>query len=321
MSKFISSLAELVTRRFAPVKLPPSLTANAQAKCALTYFTYASGSVHKGKQVPAFGFSRVGRTALPALPALFSLLGVTSLAGSFMGSVASAAFAAEVPPLSNVPALSAQATRLADMTDRVGPQTLRSLPEIGEVGLDGSVPNDAQNLTPLRTKRSGEIVLYVDSRMPEDVLLRLARSAERLGATVAVTGFPVKPRERNPAFRKETLEMSDVLKAEGLLPRDKFELGNAAALVKAGINVSVNPLPWEAIERSLNANRAPEDRVPLPMPALVAICGNALEVLPGAVDPVYGAARLAQRARDRGVRAYLHEHLREKGLSVHIAEP
>lgn len=321
MSKFISSLAELVTRRFAPVKLPPSLTANAQAKCALTYFTYASGSVHKGKQVPAFGFSRVGRTALPALPALFSLLGVTSLAGSFMGSVASAAFAAEVPPLSNVPALSAQATRLADMTDRVGPQTLRSLPEIGEVGLDGSVPNDAQNLTPLRTKRSGEIVLYVDSRMPEDVLLRLARSAERLGATVAVTGFPVKPRERNPAFRKETLEMSDVLKAEGLLPRDKFELGNAAALVKAGINVSVNPLPWEAIERSLNANRAPEDRVLLPMPALVAICGNALEVLPGAVDPVYGAARLAQRARDRGVRAYLHEHLREKGLSVHIAEP
>ena len=115
--------------------------------------------------------------------------------------------------------------------------------------------------------------------------------------------------------------MSDVLKAEGLLPRDKFELGNAAALVKAGINVSVNPLPWEAIERSLNANRAPEDRVVLPMPALVAICGNALEVLPGAVDPVYGAARLAQRARDRGVRAYLHEHLREKGLSVHIAEP
>ncbi len=321
MSKFISSLAELVARRFAPVKLPPSLTANAQAKCALTYFTYASGSVHKGKQVPAFGFSRVGRTALPALPALFSLLGVTSLAGSFMGSVASAAFAAEVPPLSNVPALSAQATRLADMTDRVGPQTLRSLPEIGEVGLDGSVPNDAQNLTPLRTKRSGEIVLYVDSRMPEDVLLRLARSAERLGATVAVTGFPVKPRERNPAFRKETLEMSDVLKAEGLLPRDKFELGNAAALVKAGINVSVNPLPWEAIERSLNANRAPEDRVVLPMPALVAICGNALEVLPGAVDPVYGAARLAQRARDRGVRAYLHEHLREKGLSVHLAEP
>lgn len=321
MSKFFSSLAELVARRFAPVKLPPSLTANAQAKCALTYFTYASGSVHKGKQVPAFGFSRVGRTALPALPALFSLLGVTSLAGSFMGSVASAAFAAEVPPLSNVPALSAQATRLADMTDRVGPQTLRSLPEIGEVGLDGSVPNDAQNLTPLRTKRSGEIVLYVDSRMPEDVLLRLARSAERLGATVAVTGFPVKPRERNPAFRKETLEMSDVLKAEGLLPRDKFELGNAAALVKAGINVSVNPLPWEAIERSLNANRAPEDRVLLPMPALVAICGNALEVLPGAVDPVYGAARLAQRARDRGVRAYLHEHLREKGLSVHLAEP
>lgn len=321
MSKFFSSLAELVARRFAPVKLPPSLTANAQAKCALTYFTYASGSVHKGKQVPAFGFSRVGRTALPALPALFSLLGVTSLAGSFMGSVASAAFAAEVPPLSNVPALSAQATRLADMTDRVGPQTLRSLPEIGEVGLDGSVPNDAQNLTPLRTKRSGEIVLYVDSRMPEDVLLRLARSAERLGATVAVTGFPVKPRERNPAFRKETLEMSDVLKAEGLLPRDKFELGNAAALVKAGINVSVNPLPWEAIERSLNANRAPEDRVVLPMPALVAICGNALEVLPGAVDPVYGAARLAQRARDRGVRAYLHEHLREKGLSVHLAEP
>lgn len=321
MSKFISSLAELVARRFAPVKLPPSLTANAQAKCALTYFTYASGSVHKGKQVPAFGFSRVGRTALPALPALFSLLGVTSLAGSVTGCFTSAAFAAEVPPLSNVPALSAQATRLADMTDRVGPQTLRSLPEIGEVGLDGSVPNDAQNLTPLRTKRSGEIVLYVDSRMPEDVLLRLARSAERLGATVAVTGFPVKPRERNPAFRKETLEMSDVLKAEGLLPRDKFELGNAAALVKAGINVSVNPLPWEAIERSLNANRAPEDRVVLPMPALVAICGNALEVLPGAVDPVYGAARLAQRARDRGVRAYLHEHLREKGLSVHLAEP
>lgn len=321
MSKFISSLAELVARRFAPVKLPPSLTANAQAKCALTYCTYASGSVHKGKQVPAFGFSRVGRTALPALPALFSLLGVTSLAGSFMGSVASAAFAAEVPPLSNVPALSAQATRLADMTDRIGPQTLRSLPEIGEVGLDGSVPNDAQNLTPLRTKRSGEIVLYVDSRMPEEVLLKLARSAERLGATVAVTGFPVKPRETNPAFRKETLEMNDVLKAEGLLPRDKFELGNAAALVKAGINVSVNPLPWEAIERSLNANRAPEDRVALPMPALVAICGNALEVLPGAVDPVYGAARLAQRARDRGVRAYLHEHLREKGLSVHIAEP
>lgn len=320
MSKFFSSLAELVARRFTPVKPHASLAANPQAKCALTYFTYAIGSVHKGKRVPAFGFSRVGRTVFPALPALFSLLGVTSLAGSVTGCFTSAAFAAEVPHLPNVPTLSAQATRLADMTDRVGPQTLRSLPEIGEVGPEGSVP-DAQNLTPLRTKRSGEIVLYVDSRMPEAVLLKLARSAERLGATVAVTGFPVKPRERNPAFRKETLEMSDVLKAEGLLPRDKFELGNAAALVKAGINVSVNPLPWEAIERSLNANRAPEDRVPLPMPALVAICGNALEVLPGAVDPVYGAARLAQRARDRGVRAYLHEHLREKGLSVHLAEP
>lgn len=317
MSKFFSSLAELVARRFTPVKPHASLAANPQAKCALTYFTYAIGSVHKGKRVPAFGFSRVGRTVLPALPALFSLLGVTSLAGSVTGCFTSAAFAAEVPHLPNVPTLSAQATRLADMTDRVGPQTLRSLPEIGEVGPEAS----AENLTPLRTKRSGEIVLYVDSRMPEAVLLKLARSAERLGATVAVTGFPVKPRERNPAFRKETLEMSDVLKAEGLLPRDKFELGNAAALVKAGINVSVNPLPWEAIERSLNANRAPEDRVPLPMPALVAICGNALEVLPGAVDPVYGAARLAQRARDRGVRAYLHEHLREKGLSVHIAEP
>ena len=318
MSKFFSSLAELVARRFAPVKLPASLTANAQAKCALTY---ARSFSHESKRVPAFGCFLVGRVDLLVLPALFCLLGVTSLAGSFMGSVASTAFAAEVPHLPNVPTPSAQSTRLADMTARIGPQTLRSLPEIGEVGLDGSVPNDAQNLTPLRTKRSGEIVLYVDSRMPEDVLLRLARSAERLGATVAVTGFPVKPRERNPAFRKETLEMSDVLKAEGLLPRDKFELGNAAALVKAGINVSVNPLPWEAIERSLNANRAPEDRVVLPMPALVAICGNALEVLPGAVDPVYGAARLAQRARDRGVRAYLHEHLREKGLSVHLAEP
>lgn len=301
MSKFFSSLTELVARRFAPVKLSASLPANVQAKCALTY---ASGSAHESKRVPAFGFSRVGRAALPAL---FSLLGFTSLAGSFT----STASAADLPTLS---APSAQSTRLADMTDRVGPQTLQSLQEVGPEA-------SAESLTPLRTKRSGEIVLYVDSRMPEEVLLKLARSAERLGATVAVTGFPVKPRETNSAFRKETLEMSDVLRAEGLLPRDKFELGNAAALVKAGINVSVNPLPWEAIERSLNANRAPEDRVSLPMPALVAICGNALEVLPGAVDPVYGAARLAQRARDRGVRAYLHEHLREKGLSVHIAEP
>lgn len=306
MSNVFSSLAELVARRFAPVKLPAGLTANAQAKCALTCGRSFS---HESKRAPAFGFSRVGLVVLFAPFALSGLFGLTS-----------AALAADLPTLPNAPTLSApsaQSTRLADMTDRVGPQTLRSLPEIGEVGPEAS----AENLTPLRTKRSGEIVLYVDSRMPEAVLLKLARSAERLGATVAVTGFPVKPRERNPAFRKETLEMSDVLKAEGLLPRDKFELGNAAALVKAGINVSVNPLPWEAIERSLNANRAPEDRVPLPMPALVAICGNALEVLPGAVDPVYGAARLAQRARDRGVRAYLHEHLREKGLSVHIAEP
>lgn len=303
MSNVFSSLAELVARRFAPVSLPAGLTANAQAKCALTYFTYARSFSHKSKRVPAFGCFRVG-LAVPFAPfALSGLFGLTS-----------AALAADLPTLS---APSAQSTRLADMTDRVGPQTLRSLPEIGEVGPEAS----AENLTPLRTRRSGEIVLYVDSRMPEAVLLRLARSAERLGATVAVTGFPVKPRERNPAFRKETLEMSNVLKAEGLLPRDKFELGNAAALVKAGINVSVNPLPWEAIERSLNARRAPEDRVALPMPALVAICGNALEVLPGAVDPVYGAARLAQRARDRGVSAYLHEHLREKGLSVHIAEP
>lgn len=301
MSKFFSSCAELIARRFVPVNLSTGLPANPEAKCALTY---AGGSARERKRVPAFGFSPVGRAALPALPVLFSLLGL-----------ASAAFAAEVPHL---PALSTQSTRLADMSDRIGPQTLQSLREVGP---DGSEPNASEHLTPLRTKRSGEIVLYVDSRMPEAVLLTLARSAERLGATVAVTGFPVKPRETNPAFKKEALELSDLLKAEGLLPRDKFELGNAAALVKAGINVSVNPLPWEAIERSLNANRAPEDRVALPMPALVAICGNAIEVLPGAVDPVYGAARLAQRARDRGVRTYLHEHLREKGLNVHIAEP
>lgn len=298
MSKFFSSFAELIARRFAPVNLLTGLPANPEAKCALTY---AGGSARERKRVPAFGFSPVSRAVLPALPALFGLLGL-----------ASTAFAADLLTLS------AQTTRLADMTDRIGPQFVQSLPEVGP---DGSEPNAFEHLTPLRTKRSGEIVLYVDSRMPEAVLLTLARSAERLGATVAVTGFPVKPRETNPAFRKETLEMSDLLKAEGLLPRDKFELGNAAALVKAGINVSVNPLPWEAIERSLNANRAPEDRVALPMPALVAICGNALEVLPGAVDPVYGAARLAQRARDRGVRAYLHEHLRERGLSVHMAEP
>ncbi len=310
MSNLFSSLAEHVARRFALVSLTASLTANAQSKCALTYARIFS---HDSKRVPAFGFSRVGRIDLLVLPALLAFFGLTS-----------AAFAADIPTLATLPnaptlsAPSAQATRLADMTDRIGPQTLQSLQEAGP---DGSTPNSSEHLTPLRTKRSGEIVLYVDSRMPETVLLTLARSAERLGATVAVTGFPVKPRDRNPAFRKETLEMSDVLKAEGLLPRDKFELGNAAALVKAGINVSVNPLPWEAIERSLNANRAPEDRVALPMPALVAICGNAIEVLPGAVDPVYGAARLAQRARDRGVRAYLHEYLREKGLNVHIAEP
>lgn len=310
MSKFFSSFAELIARRFAPVNLTTGLPANPEAKCALTY---AGGSARERKRVPAFGFSPVSRAVLPALPALFSLIGLIGLLG--FANAAFAALAAEVPTL---PALSAQSTRLADMTDRIGPQTLQSLREVGP---DGSTPNSSEHLTPLRTRRSGEIVLYVDSRMPEAVLLTLARSAERLGATVAVTGFPVKPRDRNPAFRKETLEMSDVLKAEGLLPRDKFELGNAAALVKAGINVSVNPLPWEAIERSLNANRAPEDRVALPMPALVAICGNAIEVLPGAVDPVYGSARLAQRARDRRVRAYLHEHLREKGLNVHIAEP
>lgn len=293
--------------RFAAYRAPASLL----AKCVLPC---AGGPASESKQTPAFGFSRASRgiastrgvrTALVNLVGLVGLIGFAGLTG-FAAFPSSPALAAD---LSTLPSCQ------ADLTDRIGPQALQSLHEVAP---DGSSP---ESLTPLRTKRSGEIVLYVDSRMPEAVLLTLARSAERLGATVAVTGLPVKPRETNPAFRKEALETSDVLNAEGVLPRDRFELGNLAALVRAGLNVSVNPLPWEAVERSLNANRAPEDRVSLPMPALVAILGNALEVLPGAVDPVYGAARLAQRARDRGVRAYLHEHLRERGLSVHEAEP
>lgn len=293
--------------RFAAYRAPASLL----VKCVLPC---AGGPASESKQTPAFGFSRASRgiastrgvrTALVNLVGLLGLVGFAGLTG-FAAFPSSPALAAD---LSTLPSCQ------ADLTDRIGPQ---ALPSLREVASDGSSP---ESLTPLRTKRSGEIVLYVDSRMPEAVLLTLARSAERLGATVAVTGLPVKPRETNPAFRKEALETSDVLNAEGVLPRDRFELGNLAALVRAGLNVSVNPLPWEAVERSLNANRAPEDRVSLPMPALVAILGNALEVLPGAVDPVYGAARLAQRARDRGVRAYLHEHLRERGLSVHEAEP
>ena len=293
--------------RFAAYRAPASLL----VKCVLPC---AGGPASESKQTPAFGFSRASRgiaSTRGARTVLVNLVGLLGLVG-FAGLTGFAAFPSS-------PAIAADLSTLpscqADLTDRIGPQALQSLREVAP---DGSSP---ESLTPLRTKRSGEIVLYVDSRMPEAVLLTLARSAERLGATVAVTGLPVKPRETNPAFRKEALETSDVLNAEGVLPRDRFELGNLAALVRAGLNVSVNPLPWEAVERSLNANRAPEDRVSLPMPALVAILGNALEVLPGAVDPVYGAARLAQRARDRGVRAYLHEHLRERGLSVHEAEP
>ncbi len=287
--------------RFAAYRAPASLL----VKCVLPC---AGGPASESKQTPAFGFSRASRGIASTRGVRTVLLGLVGFAGltGFAAFPSSPALAAD---LSTLP------SRQADLTDRIGPQALQSLHEVAP---DGSSP---ESLTPLRTKRSGEIVLYVDSRMPEAVLLTLARSAERLGATVAVTGLPVKPRETNPAFRKEALETSDVLNAEGVLPRDRFELGNLAALVRAGLNVSVNPLPWEAVERSLNANRAPEDRVSLPMPALVAILGNALEVLPGAVDPVYGAARLAQRARDRGVRAYLHEHLRERGLSVHEAEP
>lgn len=214
--------------RFAAYRAPASLLVKCVLPCAV-------GPASESKQTPAFGFSRASRGIAPTRgvrTALVNLVGLLGLIG-FAGLTGFAAFPSS-------PALAADLSTLpscqADLTDRIGPQ---ALPSLREVAPDGSSP---ESLTPLRTKRSGEIVLYVDSRMPEAVLLTLARSAERLGATVAVTGLPVKPRETNPAFRKEALETSDVLNAEGVLPRDRFELGNLAALVRAGLNVSVNPL-------------------------------------------------------------------------------
>ena len=142
--------------RFAAYRAPASLL----AKCVLPC---AGGPASESKQTPAFGFSRASRgiaSTRGARTVLLGLVGFAELTG-FAASPSSPALAAD---LSTFPSYQ------ADLTDRIGPQALQSLREVAS---DGSSP---ESLTPLRTKRSGEIVLYVDSRMPEAVLLTLARS-------------------------------------------------------------------------------------------------------------------------------------------------